>query len=363
MTREIDRKPMRNPNGFGTVYKLPGRRRRPWVARVTTGWTTAIAKKGKRAGQEVQRQNRQIIGCYATKQEALDALALHRISPVSPKAGMALSEIYTEWSAVKYKNISKATEYNYRAAWKYLQPLERAKIGEIRTGHWQGILEDVKDQGLSQSTAQKIRTLAVMLSDHALKNDIIGKNYATLADMPKFDRVAKSRFTDIEVMQIEKCADSVPWADTVLILIYTGMRISELLQLTRFSIDMDLQLITGGIKTDAGRDRLIPIHPKITKYVQKWCDRGGNSLICRDDGSGMSAKHYREKYYYPALEAIGVRRLTPHACRHTFCSRLAEAGVSPVHIKELAGHSQYSFTADHYTHPAVDALKKAIIML
>jgi hypothetical protein len=88
MTREIDRKPMRNPNGFGTVYKLPGRRRRPWVARVTTGWTTAIAKKGKRAGQEVQRQNRQIIGCYATKQEALDALALHRVGqqPLAPIA-------------------------------------------------------------------------------------------------------------------------------------------------------------------------------------------------------------------------------------------------------------------------------------
>lgn len=61
--------------------------------------------------------------------------------------------------------------------------------------------------------------------------------------------------------------DLLPMVDTILILIYTGMRIEELLSLTKFHVYFKEMLITGGVKTDAGRDRIIPIHPKIQKYV------------------------------------------------------------------------------------------------
>lgn len=354
---------MKNPNGYGATYKLPGRRRKPWVARITTGWKTVIATRGKRKGQEVPRQVYQIIGYFETRQQARDALALHRVSPAAPKVNMTLAEVYAEWSAGKYKYISKATENNYRAAWKYMAKYEKAKFADLRAGHWQEVIDTCKEQGLSKSSIEKIRTLAVMLSDHAMKNDIINKNYATLVDMPKFETVKKERFTDLEVLQMEKKAADVPWADTVLILIYTGLRISEMLGLTRFNIDMDKQVITGGIKTDAGKDRVIPIHPKIKAYVQTWLDRNGDALICNDQGKKISAKKYREDYYYPALDAMEIRRLTPHACRHTFCSRLADAGVDPLYIKELAGHAQYSFTADKYTHPDFERLKQAISKL
>lgn len=354
-------KPMRNPNGFGTVYKLPGRRRRPWVARVTTGWTTVVRKRGKNKGKEMPKQLYQTIGYFETSQEALDALVLHRISPVSPKAGMTLAEVYEEWSVAKYKNISKATENNYRAAWKYMDKLKGAKVKDIRTTHWQGIIDDCKDAGLSKSTLEKIRTLAVMLSGHAMKNDIINKNYASLVDMPKFEKAKKERFTDPEVKKIEKAAEKkIPWVDTVLIMIYTGMRISEMLGLTRFNVDLKNKLITGGIKTDAGKNRVIPIHSKIISHVQRWYDREGETLICDEKGKPLPAKRYREKMYYPALEAAGVRRLTPHACRHTFGSLMAEAGVEPIYIQKLIGHTDYAFTANEYTHPEIAALRKAI---
>lgn len=352
MSKKTRNKPLRNPNGYGSVYKLSGRRRRPWVAVVTTGWT------------ENGKQIRQPIGYFETKQEGLDALALHRISPVSPKADMTLAEVYEEWSVAKYKNISKATENNYRAAWKYMDKLKAAKVKDIRTTHWQGIIDDCKDAGLSKSTLEKIRTLAVMLSGHAMKNDIINKNYASLVDMPKFEKAKKERFTDPEVKKIEKAAEKkIPWVDTVLIMIYTGMRISELLRLTRFNVDLKQKLITGGIKTDAGKDRIIPIHPKILPYVQQWYDKGGEALICDNDGKKLTAKKYREDYYYPALAAAKVRKLTPHKCRHTFGSMAAEAGVDPLYIQKLIGHADYAFTANEYTHPEIEALRKAIVKL
>lgn len=73
---------MRNPNGYGSVFRLKGRRRRPWIARVTTGWTD----EGK--------QLTQTVGYFATKQEGMDALAIHRISPVSPRTNVTLTELY-----------------------------------------------------------------------------------------------------------------------------------------------------------------------------------------------------------------------------------------------------------------------------
>mgnify|MGYP001057866918 CR=1 FL=1 len=350
---------MRNPNGHGSVYKLKGRRRKPWVARVTVGWTTTVNKDGEVAPKQLY----QTIGYFETKQEGLDALALHRVSPVSPKHSMTLAELYEEWSAGKYKNISKSTENNYKAAWKYLKKLEKAKVKEIRSSHWQQIIDSCKDEGLSQSTIEKIRTLAVMLSDQAKKNDIINKNYASLVEMPKFEKMKKERFTDPEVKNLEKAAEDTPWVDTVLILIYSGMRISEMLGLTRFNVDLQRQLITGGIKSDAGKDRLIPIHPKILPYVQKWYDKGGDALICDNDGKKLTAKKYREDFYYPALAAAKVRKLTPHKCRHTFGSLMAEAGVDTIYIQQIIGHSDYAFTANEYTHPEVEALKKAICKL
>lgn len=339
---------MRNPNGYGSVYKLKGRRRRPWIARITMGW----APEGK--------QLFQTIGYFETKQQGMDALALHRVNPVSPRANITLEELYQEWSKIKYKHISKSTRDNYKAAWKYIRRFEKIKFKDLRTSHWQSVIDKCTEDKFSRSTLEKIRTLAVMLYEHAVKNDIINKNYAKYIELPRVEKGKKDRFTDLEIKQIEKQASVIPWADTILILIYTGMRISEMLNLTRFNVNLELQLITGGVKTEAGKDRIIPIHPKIQEYIQKWYERGGETLICDDDGKRLSAKRYREKMYYPALEAAGVRKLVPHACRHTFGSLMAEAGVEPIYIQKIIGHTDYAFTANEYTHPEIEMLKRAI---
>jgi integrase len=336
------------PNSHGTVYKEKGRRRKPWAARITVGWSD----EGK--------QIRQLIGHFATKQEGLDALAMHRISPVSPKSNITLSELYEDWSASKYRNISKATQDNYRAAWKYIKRYEKAKFKDLRTNHWQDVIDKCAEEKLSKSTLEKIRTLAVMLNNFAMQNDIINKNYAKFVALPKSERTKKAHFTDLEVKKISDAAKTVPWADTILIMIKTGLRISEMLGLTRFNVDLNNWVITGGIKTDAGKDRIIPVHEDIKEYIRKWFATGGETLICDDKGKKLTAKRYRDKMYYPALDAVGTRKLTPHACRHTFCTRLSDAGVKTVDIQKLAGHADHGFTANTYTHPEIEVLRTAV---
>jgi site-specific recombinase XerD len=343
-----------------TVFKMPGRRRKPWVARITTGWKKTIVKRGKNKGKEVPRQTYQIIGYFETKQEGIDALAMHRIDPVSPKTNITLDELYKEWSEAKYESgISRDTVNNYKAAWKHVDRLKNAKLKDLRTAHWQKVIDE-KRGVLGHSSLKKIKSLATMLYNYALKNDIAKKNYAEFIELPRHSKQEKQIFSDLDIQKMLKNADTVPWVDTVLIMIFTGMRISEMLQLTKFNVDLEKQIITGGIKTEAGKDRLIPINIKILPYIKKWYKKNGQALICRDDGSPIPVKYYREKFYYPALEALEVQKLTPHACRHTFASLMAAANVDPLHIQKIIGHTDYAFTANEYTHPEIKELKKAI---
>jgi len=208
----------------------------------------------------------------------------------------------------------------------------------------------------------KKKVLCVLLFNYAVENNILNKNYAEFIDVRKFkfDKTEKERFTDIEIKKLSDLAPANEWVATVLIMIYTGMRISEMLKLTKFNIDLDKKIITGGLKTDAGKNRVIPIHPKIFRYVRYWYDKNGKALICEKEGRAMSANRYRKEYYYSALEAAKVRPLTPHSCRHTFGSLMAAAGVDTVSIQRLIGHADYATTANTYTHPEIESLRNAI---
>lgn len=339
---------MKNPNGYGSVYKLSGKRRKPWIARVTTGWS------------EEGKQIYQTIGYFKTKQEGMDALALHRVNPVSPKNDITLEELYEEWSASKYKKISKDTEYGYKAAWYQIERYKKAKFKNLRTKHIQNVIDRMSKNNKSRSSMEKVRTLCNLLYKYAMQNDIVDKNYAKFIEMPKTEKKEGKIFTDLEIKKIEEMAESNVWANTILILIYTGMRISEMLELTKFNIDIKNMVIRGGIKTDAGKDRIIPIHPKIQKYVKEWYSQDKSTLIFKDGGKKILPEYYREYLYYPTLKGAGIRRLTPHRCRHTFASLMAKANIDTAHIQKLMGHADYNTTANIYTHFETEELRKAV---
>lgn len=363
---------MRCGNGAGTCYRLKGNRRKPYIARAFLGMKEVEVvikdkktkkpiiddKTGKPIKRTDVRADYQTIGYYETRQDGLDALALHRHNPVTPKANMTFKELFDEWSEGQFKRITKQTADNYRAAWKHLSKHKTVKVKEVRTGHIQAVVDDCDKKGMSRSTLEKIRTTAVLMFTYAMENDIVNKNYAKFIKLPKKTKEKKDIFTEIEIKKLfDNATDE--WTSTILIMIYTGLRITELLTLTRFNVNMELRLITGGIKTDAGKDRVVPIHPKIMPYIKHWYNKNGDRLICLN-GKPISSKRYREEFYYPALERAEIRKLTPHKCRHTFCTMLAEAGADTLSIQKLAGHSDYGFTANTYTHPEVEQLKTAI---
>jgi integrase len=360
------------PNGYGSIYKLSGNRRKPWVVRKTTGWKeeTVTRKLDSQDGKDINKEikvKKQLyytIGYYESRPKALAALAEYNKNPIAERGDITLKELYDKWSIKKYENIAKKTAESYRTAWNYLGTLGNMKFKEIRKDDMQNIIDKMYDDGMSQSSYGKVKTLAGLLYKSALENDVVSKNYAQFIDAPYKEVGEKESFNDLEIKVIEEYAKVNEWANTVLILIYTGMRIGELLALTKFNVDIDNMIITGGAKTEAGKNRPIPINPKIQKYMKEWYEKNGETLICRN-GKGIKIKYYRDYLYYPAIEKIKVgdstiRRLNPHCTRHTFGSLLARAGVDPLLIQKLIGHADYATTANIYTHSNIKDLKQAI---
>lgn len=128
----------------------------------------------------------------------------------------------------------------------------------------------------------------------------------------------------MEIAKIETAAkNNVEFADVIVIMIYTGFRLSELLELTPFSYNKEKGEIIGGVKTDVGKNRLVIIKGEAKIYFDRWAEKGGQYIICKQGGTAYSPTQFRRKHY-KALDKIGVKRLTPHAARHTFDILLAQ---------------------------------------
>lgn len=352
---------MRNPNGYGSVYKLSGKRRRPFVTSITVGYDDMTGK-----------QKRQILGYYATRKEAIQALADYNANGLIIKSDMTLEQIYKDWSSKKYPQISKQSVQGYQASWLKFKSLAKVPINNIRTAQLQAVIEH--NSQMSASSLQKIKTLAIQLFKYALQNDIVQKNYAEFIELSIKTKTytEKQIFTELQLQQIEKLANQELASNqplhfgSILILCYTGFRISEFLQLINpFSLVRDDQqqiiALQGGLKTEAGKNRIVPIHPKIQPFINSLAAAKAQWLYTLN-GKSINANYYRKFIWQPCMKRLNITNMTPHNCRHTFASLCERAELTPVKIEKLLGHTDYKMTK-HYTHTEIKDLQSAISKL
>lgn len=359
MTKKEDkpeRKELRRPNGEGSIYKLSGRRRRPWVVRVTTGRHFI----DKDTDDEKEVYDREIIGYYPSKTEAKNALQNYKagILPiVQPKDGMTLAELYQEWYKTKEGKSSYKAINGYKTAYNHLSKYYETPFTDLRTAHLQSVVDHLHKKGMSRPLLVKVKSLLSMLYNYGMQNDIVSKNYAQFIEMPKATRKEKMRFSDFDIARIEQLAKTEDMAQLLLVLIYTGFRINELLSLTRFNVDLDKMIITGGGKTEAGTDRIVPIHAKILPIIKEWIKRDDfvviDGKVRQYDNIAKLFKAFKQKYNFDDS-------LTLHCTRHTCASLMAAKGIDPIYITKILGHTNYNLTAKVYTHLDTLALYQEI---
>src|SRR5690606_11324499 len=145
-------------------------------------------------------------------------------------------------------------------------------------------------------------TLCGILFEIALNDDVIPTNYARAIKLPRARKSKKPTFSKTEIDEISALAEAGDvWVGTVLIMIYSGMRIGELVGLKRSNVDIENWVFVGGVKTDAGTDRVVPIHSKIQPYGKEWYSkRPSIDRLIHRDGRSISVDYYRKSIFYPA---------------------------------------------------------------
>ena len=136
--------------------------------------------------------------------------------------------------------------------------------------------------GLSHSSLNNIVTVLGCLYTYAMQNDIVSKDYSQYVVIPPAADPKIECFTDLELKKIEKSIGKIPYVDYVYIMCYTGHRVSEFLALDSLHYNSNEKFFLGGNKTAAGKNKIVPVHPKIQHLVDQCIAIGGTTIFSRE---------------------------------------------------------------------------------
>lgn len=336
---------MRNPNSYGSVIKLSGKRRKPYAIRITIGWSDDGKQKFK------------YISYHEKKTEAMLALAEFNKNPHDLDASrITFAEIYDKWSEQEYESLSYSSVKGYKSAYKKCSTIEKKVFKDLRKAHLQSVIDEIT----APSMAEVTKFLFMKLYKYALENDIVEKDYSKFVKLPKKPVAEEKKpFTKDEINYLWKNIDNIKYADLALILLYTGMRIGELLDIKKENIHLEERYMIGGKKTQAGINRVIPIHKRIVPLIQKRME--DSHLDCL-----FLNKHRKKLTYSPFMKSHWKNIVsefkdehTPHDTRHTFISEMDRLGVNTILTQRIVGHSNQNVT-QHYTHKTIEELIEAV---
>lgn len=356
-TKKKRRRRMRLPNGIGSVHLIgDGKsRRNPWRARVP-----AHIEVDEVMGTATQKYI--TIGYFPTEADAIEALMEYRKSPYTIEAATCtFADIYEMWKVRKYPELSKSGRSSYSTAFKNSAPLHNMKMRDIRSFHMESIILNIKGGFQTQSL---LKTFWGQIFKYAIEHDICQKNYAEFVKLR--DKAPETKRTAIPAEHREKIWQEIdagnPDAEIAMMLIYTGMRPSELLQLEKANIDLDKRIMIGGLKTESGKNRRIPIHRCILPFVARLMETPGEYLVMRYDKAEpkmITYEHFRDKHWLPLVEKLKMTEYTMHYGRHTCATMMREVGIEDDLRKLILGHKNDDIT-DRYTHHPDSMLLAAI---
>ncbi len=193
-----------------------------------------------------------------------------------------------------------------------------------------------------------------------METDLVDRNYAEHLYIKKEEQAEKQVFTREQLDTMWKNLPNHPNLKYILLLCYTGMRLGELLSAKTENYHPTEGYFITGIKTAAGKDRIITISPRLKPFFESFAK--GPYLFTEEP---MTDKKFRNDLFYPTLQALNMDPLkpdgshlyTPHCCRHTFATLMKDINAPATDKQKLIGHSKFEMTA-HYTHTDLDSLRK-----
>ena len=338
---------MRKPNGYGTVAKLSGKRRRPFAVRITAGYTDE--------GKQIYKY----LGYYATRKEAEYQLSLYNANPYDINLkNLTFKDVYKRFYDVK-KNTGTSEKRlkAYESFFKKLVPLYNMKMIDIKTPHLQTLFDTFTE--FSPLYVREIKSFTGFIYKYAMEIDILDKDYTKFLKLRKFKKQRKnSVFSAEEQQKLWENVETIPGADILLILIYTGFRVNELLSVKKEKIDLENWTVTSGSKTDAGKERVVPIHHRIQPLIIRYMQTEGEYLIPNHNfKSHMNYSSFKRRFSN-ILKKLKMEH-TIHDTRYTFITSLREVTDNNAAITSIVGHTNIQMT-DKYTLTNIQKMRQEI---
>ncbi len=322
----------------------------------------------------------------------------NRLDPTGKN--VTVMELVKRYIATR-RNVRASTKTGYQFVVNLLGKYKIAekKISTVRTSDAKLFLIKLQDDGRRYSTVKTVRGVLRPAFQMAVDDDALRKNPFDfqLANVVVNDSVTREAITREQMRNFLKFIHDdncyCKYYEAVYILFHTGLRISEFCGLTIGDIDLrnrvlnidhqlqrlsNMQYSVTPTKTNAGTRR-IPITEDVARCFQgiledrepperePIVDGYSGFLYLDKDGLPQVAMHWEHRFKhmvnrYNEIFRIQLPVITPHVCRHTYCSNMAKSGMNPKTLQYLMGHSEIGVTMNTYTHlgleDAIDEVKK-----
>lgn len=334
----------RNPNGYGCVTKLSGNRSRPYVVKVTVYDAEGNARQAP-------------VAYAATEAEALIMLAQYNNDPWQiDREKVTLAILYQRWLKIQAPKLGASTQGSLKSAFNHCAKYYGVKYRTLKSYQMQDCIDHC---GKGYSTQWAIKNLFGHLDRFAFEMGIIDKMYSQITTAQPIPETTREPFTAEQVDALWKIADQ-EWTDTVLIYIYTGFRLTELLNMKAEQVNTVEKYLQGGVKTSSGKSRIVPVHSRIWPYVEKRISRGDPYLFTYQGKKISQSKYYT--FWKEVMDRIGAEK-TPHEARHTFETNLDNAGGNRKCIDLLMGHKSKDVGNRVYNHKTLKQLRETVELL
>lgn len=281
-----------------------------------------------------------------------------------PGHQMTFAELFHRWLPrhIADTNPSDSAICGYRNAYQHCKSLHGMAYADIKYSDYQRVIDDMRRSGLSYSSLKKVRSLISLMEKYASKIEVGSRQYASLLSLGRNRPVRPHKpFSRQKINRLWSISDQ-DGVDTVLILLYTGMRIGELLQLQKSDINQRQQLIRITKSKTAAGIRVIPIHHRIQPLIAARMQTTGAYLIADKDGRPYTYGRYCD-LWRNIMSAIRAADHTTHDCRHTVATLLDNAGANETAKRRILGHAGGDVTERVYTHKGLRQLRKCIELL
>ena len=364
----------KNANSTGTFRKLPSGN---WQVQAMDGYREDGKKKYVYFTAPTKSEARQLLAAYQSKENAPEEVT----TGCEPSQAVLLGELADTWYE-DYSTQVRASTYNtYSYTLKILKRyLGDKPIDGILPMDVNRFLDELSAVPYSRSCITKCRAMLIQVLDFAEMNQMIPSNPARKAKSRRIfaeSAEKKDAFTEDEVhLLLEHLPDDL-LGNSIRLLLGTGMRVQELLalqpgdfaeDLSSVRIERAVQMVNGkpvlGPPKSRRSRRVIPIPEDYRAYASYLLCHGSKAFIWSSSRDNLlySVGTFRRRFY-KALEAVpGVRKLSPHCCRHTYSTILQAKGVPIEMVARIMGHENIQ-TTEHYTHTQISTLAAAVAVL